>query len=273
MSNNPNVPAKVVLVAGAASGMGYASACLFAARGWKVLATYRTPESAGDLLRLAQESPDVAAFRCDVTQDADCRAAAADAVARHGRLDVLVHCAGTSRPVPLADLDGLTAQDFHDTTAVNVVGPFQMARACAQALRASGDGAVVIVGSYGGIVGGGASIAYAASKGAVHTLTLSLAQVLAPEVRVNAIAPALTEGGYIQRVKPAAFEARRQHQIATAPLRKVGRPDDVARTIFAIVNDAPLMTGEIVRLDCGLHIASTGTGVGHGTAGAPARTK
>lgn len=255
---------RAVVVAGAASGMGLASVRLFAERGWTVLATYRTRDGAGELLRLCEKSPSVSAMRCDVTQDSDCRLVSAEALARHGRIDALVQCAGTSRAVPLHDLEGLGAQDFQDAVAVNVIGAFQMVRACAPALKAGGDGAVVIIGSYGGLVGGGASMAYAASKGAVHTLTLSLAQVLAPQVRVNAIAPALTEGGYIQRIDPDGFEERRRHQVGSAPLRRVGTPGEVARMIYALVADAPLTTGEVIRLDGGLHIGGP-VSAGHQT--------
>ena len=126
----------------------------------------------------------------DVAEDADCRRIA-EAAARFGRLDALVNNAGITKHVPRhAELDGLSKDDFLRLYAVNTVGPFQMIRACRALLeKATGQASVVMTSSIAGVTGIGSSVAYAASKGALNTMTLSLARALAPKIRVNAICP------------------------------------------------------------------------------------
>jgi 3-oxoacyl-[acyl-carrier protein] reductase len=243
---------KVALVTGAATGIGRACVARFRVAGWRVvLGYYGAAEQAP-----AEEAagPDVLALPCDVSDDAQCRAIAAAARERFGRLDALVNSAGTTRLIPHADLDALDAAEFHRLYAVNTVGPFQMVRACAPLLREGEGGAVVIISSYGAVLGTGSSIAYAASKGAVNTMTMSLARVLAPEVRVNAVCPALVDTDLIQRLDRDVFQARRARQLERAPLRKVALAEDVAETVFFLAAQDRLMTGEIVNLTCGVHL-------------------
>ena len=190
----------------------------------------------------------------DVTRDADCCALVEGAVTALGRLDALVNAAGISKMVPLADLAGLSPEDFQRIYAVNTIGPFLMTRAAAPHLKAPGDAAVVNISSRAAFTGTGSSIAYAASKGALNTLTLSLARQLAPEVRVNAICPALTEEGFVERLAPESFAARKAEQIRVSPLHKIGKPQDVAETIHWLVTSAAMMTGSCLELDFGLHL-------------------
>ena len=121
-------------------------------------------------------------------------------------------------------------------------------------LKAAGKASVVNISSRAGIAGSGSSIAYAASKGALNTMTLSLARVLAPEVRVNAVCPVLVEGGFVERLAPESFAQRREHQIKVTPLHRIGHPDEVAETIHWLTTGASMMTGAIVELDFGLHL-------------------
>ena len=108
--------------------------------------------------------------------------------------------------------------------------------------------------SYGAMLGTGSSIAYAASKGAVNTMTMSLARVLAPQVRVNAVCPALVDTDLIQRLDKDVFAARRARQVERAPLQKVASAEEVAETIFFLSAQDRLMTGEIINLTCGVHL-------------------
>lgn len=249
---------KTVVVTGAGTGIGAGVALRFAQAGWNVAGgIYEAAQGAAfEAIAQAAEATGAQAIAAtaDVTRDGDCRQLAEKAMQQFGRLDALVNAAGITRMVPLADLDGLTPEMFQDIYAVNTIGPFLMSRACAPHLKRSGDAAIVNVSSLAAISGGGSSIAYAASKGALNTLTLSLARVLAPEVRVNAICPALITDGFVQRLDPNLFEQRRQGQIARAPLHRIGAPADVAETIFWLVTAAPLVTGETLTLDCGLHL-------------------
>jgi NAD(P)-dependent dehydrogenase (short-subunit alcohol dehydrogenase family) len=191
----------------------------------------------------------------DVTSDDQCTATAHAMTAHFGRIDALVNCAGTTRFIPHADLDALPASEFTRTYNVNLIGTFQMIRACRDALAASGRGAVVNLSSIAGTAGLGSSVAYAASKGAVSTLTLSLARALAPHIRVNAIAPGYVVGGLPARVleteKLAAVEA---HYLKTQALPRFLQVDEVAALAFFLAANAPGMTGEVLRMDNGLHL-------------------
>jgi 3-oxoacyl-[acyl-carrier protein] reductase len=115
---------------------------------------------------------------------------------------------------------------------------------------------VVNISSRAALSGSGSSIAYAASKGALNTLTQSMARVLAPEVRVNAVCPVLVEGGFVERLAPESFAERRARQIAVSPLKRIGHPDEVAETIHWLIASAAMMTGAIVELDFGMHLNS-----------------
>ena len=188
-----------------------------------------------------------------MTSDADCQRIVSATIAAFGRLDALVNGAGISKMVPHADLHGLSADDFQRIYAVNAIGPFQMMRAAAPHLKAS-KGAVVNISSRAGIMGSGSSIAYAASKGALNSLTLAMARVLAPEVRVNAVCPVLVEQGFVERLAPESFAERRARQIAVSPLHRIGHPDEVAEAIHWLIASAAMMTGAIVELDFGMHL-------------------
>jgi len=132
--------------------------------------------------------------QADVSQEADCRRLVAQTLAHWGRIDALVNNAGTTKFVAHGDLEGLDEAAFPNLYGVNVIGAFPMVRAARAALTASGHAAVVNVASIAGVKGVGSSIAYAASKGALITMTMSLARVLGPEIRVNAVCPGFIEG-------------------------------------------------------------------------------
>ncbi|UOA15816.1 MULTISPECIES: SDR family NAD(P)-dependent oxidoreductase [Sulfitobacter] len=249
---------KTVVITGGASGIGRACSQYFMQNGWNVVLSYLldSEKAAADALAEEAKGRNVQSIslQSDVTKDDDCRGLAALATKTFGRIDALVSSAGTTRLVPHGDLDALTMDDFMKTAAVNTAGPFQIVRACAEALKAGEGGSVVIVSSYGAIWGTGSSIAYAASKGATNTLTMSLARVLAPKVRVNAVCPALIAGGFVERMDKQVFDARVELQEARAPLQMVGQPEDVAADVFWLSTGARLMTGSVLSLDSGLHL-------------------
>lgn len=253
---------KSVVVTGGASGIGAACVRRFAQEGWDVCINFfldSEREAADTLTRGCEEAGASAVIvQGDVSNDDDCRRIASVAMDGFGRIDAVVSSAGATRVVAQEDLAGLHMDDFLRTIAVNTAGPFQIVRACAPALKASGDGAIVIISSYGALTGTGSSMAYAASKGATNTLTLSLARVLAPEIRVNAVCPALVADGFVQRLDPEKFEGRKQVQIARAPLRKIGTAADVAADIFWLAAGASLITGSVFMLDAGLHLNMDG---------------
>lgn len=247
---------KVAIVTGSASGVGAATACRLAARGCRVVVNYTKSEAEATAVQAAciAAGSDAILCRANVAEDADCRRMVALAVGKWGRLDVLVNSAGTSKLVPHADLDGLTAEDFRRIYAVNTIGPYQMMRAARAHLTASGDGAVVNVSSGAGIGGRGSSIAYAASKAALNQLTLQLAVILAPTVRVNTVCPALIEGRWMRSLQGDNYDTYLAEARGRMPLGRVSTPDDVARTVLWLIAGATTMTGEIVSMDAGQHL-------------------
>jgi len=250
---------RVCLITGAATGIGAACAREFAAHGWDLALSWLDDANRVALVDVATEceahgiSPLL--LHLDVGDDASCSAFAAAALQRFGRIDALINCAGTTRFIPHDDFATLTPEEFHRTYDVNTVGPYRMTRACAPALQASGHGSVVHISSIGGVIGRGSSMAYAASKGALNTLTLSLARALGPQIRVNAIAPGFVAGGLPSRVLDAArHEQVLQTQLESAPLRRVSQPEEVAALACFITERMPGMTGEVIQMDNGLHL-------------------
>ena len=183
---------KVILITGSATGLGAAIAVGVAERGAKAVilnCTRSIAEAEATAAAVRKAGAAAILAQGDVAEDADCRKIA-EVAQRYGKLDALVNNAGTSKHVPdHADLDGLSKEDFLRIFAVNTVGPFQMVRACRSLLEASSSANVLMTSSIAGVAGGGSSVAYAASKGALNTMTLSLARALAPKIRVNAICP------------------------------------------------------------------------------------
>jgi 3-oxoacyl-[acyl-carrier protein] reductase len=231
---------KVAIVTGGTSGMGEAAVAELARRGWQVAAMARS------------KTP----FKGDVAVDADCRRVAKQVLDKWGRIDALVNNAGTTKFVAHADLEGLSAEDIEAIFRVNLIGPFQMIRACAPALKAS-KGCVVNVSSVASILGTGSSIAYAASKAALDTMSISLARALGPEIRVNIVAPGYVRTPWQVAAHGAEGAEARERQFADkAPLKAAPEPQDVADAIAWLVEGARRVTGEIIYVDGGMHIAS-----------------
>ena len=250
----------VCIVTGSASGIGAASAIMLAGRGARVVVNYSKSEDAARATLKACEAAgaqvggEALLVKADVAQDADCSRLAQSALDRWGRIDALVNNAGATKFANHADLDALSAEDFQRIYSVNVVGTYQMVRACAPAMKKSGRGAVVNVSSVAGKNGMGSSMAYAASKGALNTLTLSLARSLGPEIRVNAVCPGLIDtkwvrDGYGPRF--AAMEARYRQGTA---LGRLGKPEEVAGVIVWLIEGADLITGDTIMVDSGIHM-------------------
>jgi 3-oxoacyl-[acyl-carrier protein] reductase len=250
---------KVILVTGGGTGLGAAIAIGAAKRGAKALllnysksrkeaeATAKAVQAAGAQAELVQG---------DVGEDADCRKIAA-AAAPYGKLDVLVNNAGITKHVPKhADLDGLSKEDFLRIYAINTVAPFQMIRACRGLLEAAGSASVLMTSSIAGVTGGGSSVAYAASKGALNTMTLSLARALAPKIRVNAICPGFMDTRWFSDAYDKETAQRLRDNIKnTTPLQVVSTADDVADAALFLISDAARrITGETLLVDAGQHL-------------------
>jgi len=247
------------IVTGSSSltGIGAETAQALAAKGCNVVINYMTNEEGAHDTAKACETYDVDTLivQGDVSRDEDCRRMAQQAVERWGKLDILVNNAATTKPVPQNDLEALTGDEFHRIYDVNVVGTFQMTRAAASALKETGNGAVVNISSIGAFVGNGSSMAYSASKGALNTMTISLARVLAPKIRVNAICPGGLLGNWTRKIMTEEGYQRRVQEAETDfPLQRAVWPQDVARLAVWLCEDANTMTGEAFRMDSGQHL-------------------
>lgn len=198
-------------------------------------------------------------FGGNVALDADCIAMVKSAMDKWGRVDVLVNNAGTTKFVDHNDLDGLDAEDFQRIYGVNVIGCYQMSRAVREAMEANLEGgAIVNVASTAAITGIGSSIAYAASKGAMVTMTLSLARVLGPSIRMNAVCPGFIEGEWLrQGLGDEKYEALMDVNRKGAPLGRTATPETVAEAILHFVTGPQVVTGETLIVDGGRHLMTT----------------
>jgi 3-oxoacyl-[acyl-carrier protein] reductase len=250
------------IVTGSASGLGAATAAILASGGGKIVVNYsnskKEAEETADLCRKA--GAEVLVVQGDVSRDEDCKKIAA-AASGWGKLDILVNNAGTTKHVPHDNLDGLSAEDFQRIYAVNTIGPFQMIRAARALLEAGAkaagrSSAVVNISSVAGISGGGSSVAYAASKGALNTMTQSLARALAPLIRVNTVCPGYIDTPWFTKGRgEAGAKQVRDMVIARVPLKSASSADDIAQLVcFLALPQSGQMTGEFVRMDAGMHL-------------------
>lgn len=199
--------------------------------------------------------------QADVSQTQGCQTLT-EAAARLGRLDILINNAGITRHArDHSDLDALSKDDFMDIYAVNVVGPYLMLQAAKPLLQAahhqSGRASAVLnTSSIAGVLGVGSSVAYAASKGALNTMTLSLARALGPQIRVNALCPGFIGTRWFRDTMGAdEFAAVERSIEASTPLAAASGPDDIADAALFFVTDASRhVTGELMLVDAGLHL-------------------
>jgi 3-oxoacyl-[acyl-carrier protein] reductase len=249
---------KVALVTGSATGVGAATAQILAARGYDLVVNYSRSQAEAEATQAACRAAgaDTLLLRGDVSQDADCRALAAAALERWGRIDALVNNAGVSVFGADAAWDALDAEAFQRIYAVNTIGTFQMVRACLPALKAA-HGCIVNVSSIAGALGIGSSVPYIASKGAMNAITLHLARSLAPEIRVNAVCPGLiTSRWFVDGIGQEGFDRIKASVEKTAPLGRASTPEDVAEAIVWLVDGARTTTGELLLLDGGMHLGA-----------------
>lgn len=248
---------KTWLVTGGGTGIGRATAMRLAGPDTAVVINYsRSADAARETAaQCEQRGARVLVLAGDVSRDDDCRSMAAAIEKAFGGLNGLVNNAGTTRFAPAGDLDAVSAEDFHAIYAVNVVGTWQMTRACATMLK-SAKGAVVNVSSASAITGGGSSPAYSASKGALNTMTMGLARALAPDVRVNAINPGFVETDWhVRGLGEERFDAVRKTVAQSTALRSTLVPDDLAQAIVWMLHQ-PLMTGQNITVDAGSSLGS-----------------
>lgn len=235
---------KVAIVTGSSSGIGEAVARELAKCGVAVVVNSATSVTAGEAV--AASLSGAVYVQADISDDEACRSLVAATTRRFGRLDILVNNAGTTKVIPHADLDAATDEVWRDILEVNVLGTWHMIRAAVPAMRGRGAGSIVNITSLAGERPAGSSIPYAVSKAALNHLTLLLAKVLGPQIRVNAVAP-----GLIDTPWTASWDAMREAVRAQAPLRRSGVPADVAEAVLGIIQ-SDYVTGQVLTVDGGL---------------------
>jgi len=255
MTNNES--SKVAIVTGGSRGVGAATAKLLASKGWNVTITCTSSmEDANEVVKECEQfGVESLAIKADVSENKDCVETVEKTLEKWGRIDSLVNNAGTTKFVfNHADLDGLDADDFLHIYKVNVVGPFQMVKACKDALMKSENPSVVNISSIAGIKGIGSSLAYASSKGALNTMTKSMARNLGP-IRVNAICPGFIQGEWLRKgMGDELYNAAKDNLTSSAPLKLTVTPEQVALGIYNFIEISTVVTGETMLMDGGHHL-------------------
>jgi 3-oxoacyl-[acyl-carrier protein] reductase len=239
---------KVALITGGGTGVGKAAALQLAARGFHVAVNYsRSRDDAeATVAEIREQGQKAIAVECDVSSDAQVREMLERCRSEFGRLDVLVNNAGMTHFVAHTDLEAMTEEKWDRILGVNLKGPFFVSRAAIPLMRAGGGGAIVNVASVAGLAGAGSSIAYSASKGALITMTKSLARAFAPDIRVNAVCPGVILSRWLDDHQDMLTSA-----IKITPLKRASTTDDIADVITFLACDAGMMTGQALVVDGG----------------------
>jgi len=241
---------RVALVTGASSGIGKATAARLAALGCAVVVGYNSRRELADEVVAGLQGSGHVAMRIAIDDPASIAAAAAAVDKQYGRLDALVNCGGATTPVALNDLDKLTDDIFDRTVTINLRGPFAMVRAFRPLLERGSSAAVVNISSIAARTGLGSSLAYLAAKAGVDALTVALAKVLAPRIRVFSVSPAGVDTDFV----PGRSREQLLKTAEKMPLARLTTPDDVARAVIACIVDLTSSTGIVVPVDEGRHL-------------------
>lgn len=255
-----DIAGKVALVTGSSTGIGRATAYVLAERGCKVVVNYASSHADAEqtLAGVRQRGAEGLLAQADVTDEPAVLEMVARAQRELGPVQILINNAGFTRVVSFDDLDGLTDEIWQKTLNTNVVAPFKAIRACVPGMKAAGWGTVVNVSSIAGVMSAGSSLAYAASKAALINITRGLARTLAPEIRVNAVAPGYVDSAWWERrafYSPEQIDALRDGARQRSPLKIAGTPEHIAGAIVWLVEGADIVTGETILVDAGSHLA------------------
>ena len=241
---------RVALITGSGSGVGRACAVRFAKLGFDVVINYLGKvEEAEETRRLAENhGAQVLLAQCDVSQNVEVVEMLRKVEDHFGRLDVVVNSAGTTHFVDHDDLVAMDEAKWDSILAVNTKGPFFVIRAAIPLLQQSEGAAVVNISSAAAFSGSGSSIAYCASKGALNTMTKSLAKAFAPKIRFNAVCPGPINSTWLRQ---GMSEEEIEERIAVIPIPELIQPEDVADTVVYLALESSKSTGQILVLDGG----------------------
>jgi 3-oxoacyl-[acyl-carrier protein] reductase len=241
---------KVAVVTGGSNGIGAATVRALAQAGARVAVGYNKGRERAETLIGELPGSGHRAVHMRLEDSASLQAVAAEVRTGYGRADVLVNSAGFTKPIPHANLDALDDATFDAVMTANVRGPFAMIRAMTPLMRETGDAVIVNISSISGFTGSGSSIVYAASKGALDTMTLSLAKALAPQIRVLCVSPAAVATDFVAgRGRPELEKIAK-----SAPLPRVMEAEEVALAVMACLTHLRGATGTRIVVDNGRHL-------------------
>jgi 3-oxoacyl-[acyl-carrier protein] reductase len=250
---------KCAVVTGGGSGIGAATSRALARAGYDVVINYSRNRDGAEAVaeQCRAEGGEAITAAGDIADDEACRAIVDAALGRFGRIDALVNNAGVTRHAPAADLAASNAVDFEHIFSVNVTGTYQMIRAAVPFLKQTDNGSIVNVSSDSAFSGDGSSLAYAASKGAVNTMTVGLARTLAPAIRVNAVCPGFVDTTWaLAWHDEESYRVFKEGLIAAAPLHSIPDALDIADAILWLTDRATRVTGQCLVIDSGMHLTA-----------------
>jgi len=241
---------KVALVTGSGTGIGRACALRFAELGYDVVVNYSRSEAEAleTLKGVEAAGAKGLLLQCNIGDDAAVRKMMAIIEEKLGGLDVLVNNAAMTHFIQHADLEAMSEEKWDQILQVNLKGTFFCMRAAVPLLKKRPGANIVSVSSVAGITGDGSCLAYAASKGAVNTLTKALARALAPELRVNAVCPGPVDSRWLRAVMT---EERLYERTASYPLQRPAKPEDIADAVIYLATGTTLTTGQCLVVDGG----------------------
>jgi 3-oxoacyl-[acyl-carrier protein] reductase len=253
VSEGDRLAGRTALVVGGSGGIGSAICRRLAADGAAVGVGYAAAEDRAEAVVAELAGAGHQTVQLDVRDSASLSNAATSLEDTWSSLDVLVNCAGITRPVAHDDLDALDDDLIDDIFSTNWRGPFATIRAMRPLLDDADDAVVVNISSIAGVTGQGSNIAYCASKAALDSMTRSLARSLAPSIRVVSVSPGWVLGEYAERMPAEILDTQRD----ATPLGRLATPDDVAAAVSAVIVDLPFTTGSIIPVDGGRPLGTT----------------
>jgi 3-oxoacyl-[acyl-carrier protein] reductase len=248
--DSPSLAGKVAVVTGGSSGIGAASVRLLATAGARVVVGYNKGTDRAAALIAELPGSGHRAMYLPMEDSAQIRKVADLVRDGFGRADILVNSAGFTRMVAHSDLEALDDDLIDAVLAANVRGPFATIRAFVPLLRATGDGVIINISSGAAEHGTGSSIIYGASKAALNTMSMALARVLGPEIRVIIVAPGMVHTGFV----PGRTEEMMAKAAMATPLKRAIEAHDVALAVMACITHLTHTTGSIVSVDAGRHL-------------------